>query len=130
ATRLNLMSEGQTILLEMPFDLDFRETQELRVDVNGRHLRFSIEGIDIPVTTLPSLTSQISLFSDGAEAAFSAFRLTQGFEELFENERLDERGWAVTGKEKTGFHDNCILITSDGLSSVELSKKVPSGDFE
>src|SRR5258706_11824382 len=129
---LAFIRSGQTLSLEVPGELDFRTTQELRLEVDGRHFKLSAEGIRVPIdVVLSAAPSEVFLFADGARAAFSAFRLTRGFEELFENKGLDERGWTIAGsKDGIAFQDKFLLVTSEDTKGIVLSKAVSPGDFE
>jgi len=70
----------------------------MRIDLDERALRVSIDEVVLKIEILTGkLSSQIALLSENMQAAFSAFALTKGFEDLFEweTEEADRRGWRL-----------------------------------
>ena len=130
-TRFACIQNGRTIYLNIPDDLDFRAMQELRFEVDVRSIKLSLDGIRVPIdNSAITRVADRPLLSSRSEASFSAFRLTQGFEELFENGGLEERGWAIRGSTK-GFTvaDKCLLVSEDEPESDGIVQKCSARRF-
>jgi len=94
-------------------DLDLAAFHELRIEIDGRVVRCSIDNVEAEIKTL--LDSEVDTLRPYGQAEFRAFSLTHGFEELFEANDLVEKGWHSLGSSNTdGQH--LALPAGSGLS--------------
>lgn len=113
-------------------DFDFAAWHELRVEVDGRAVKGSLDCRNGSFeASLNSGVRDISVFAaDCPGAEFSAFTLTNGFEELFENAELAARSWQVNAADgAVRVEDKCLLISAPS-TRVSLTKIVPPGNFD
>ena len=116
----------------MPEGFDFSSWSQLRLEVAGRLLTLRVEGVPRTVrVTLPGLVQTMALVADDGGGAFSALRVTYGFEELFEDDFLVARGWSMTPDQGEIFVvDKCLVLSHTPRAATALSRSVPTGDSE
>lgn len=124
--------ECETKYLPLPPDFDYAAWHEMRVEVDGMTVKASLDrNVGSFKVTFNSGVREISLFAaecPGAE--FSAFTLTEGFEELFENDELSARSWQVDAADgAVRLENKCLLISAPSMR-VSLTKIVPAGNFD
>jgi len=124
-------SEGKDwSIVELPADHDPRAFHLLRVEVDCLAVKLSLNDVDVLVTgEILEPATHLSLVSEGSGSAFSAFTLTAGFEQLFENDALPQRGWSIEAGDVRVASGNLILESSEEAQT-RISKKVPEGDFD
>ncbi|HEX8737065.1 MAG TPA: glycoside hydrolase family 43 protein, partial [Pyrinomonadaceae bacterium] len=113
-------------------DFDFQAFHLLRVEVDYLGLKISLDENTIRFAKiLESLAPQISLLSENSPAAFSGFALTSGFEDLFEDEDLEKRGWRrISAGGAARVEDKNLIIASLDESETILGKETSPDDFE
>jgi GH43 family beta-xylosidase len=124
-------SGDEVTQLNLPARLDFYQVQELTVEADNRSVTISINGAEfVRAWSLASPVSQLVLFSENCTAAFSAFSVTTGFEDLFERRDIDLRGWKFN--DPSCFRsDGLVLraVAGDGVKA-ELSRELPAADHD
>jgi hypothetical protein len=113
-------------------DFDFQAFHLLRVDVDYLSLKISLDENAIRFKkVLETAATRISLFSEKSASAFSGFTLTEGFEDLFENASLEQRGWQLisNGGEYKIENQNLVISSRNGNKTI-LGKDSSPNDFE
>jgi GH43 family beta-xylosidase len=82
---------------DLPADFDFHAFHLMRIGLDEHVLQVAIDEVVLKfekMTAQPS--NRIALLSENMQAAFSAFAMTKGFEDLFEWEtaEAERRGWS------------------------------------
>jgi GH43 family beta-xylosidase len=97
----------------------------LRIEVDGSLARVALDDQLLrwqgQIETTPTA---VALQTDNMAAAFAGFAVTQGWEELFLDDRLGERGWRGSG-----WHIGDGVATN-GERATPLMKNAPSGLYE
>lgn len=99
---------------------------QFRVEADDRCVTAYLDDRRLGSHVLPEPAASIVLEVDGPEAIFSANRITYGFEELFTDGSLEERGWKRSGEWNS---ENQNLIAPGGEASLRKSVSF-DGDFE
>jgi GH43 family beta-xylosidase len=115
-------------------DFDFQAFHLLRVEVDCLRLKISLDESAVRFEKiLETGAPQISLFSENANAAFSGFALTAGFEDLFEDANPEKRGWRkISAGGAARIEDKNLIIAGGSGENEAILCKEPSspGDFE
>ncbi len=115
---------------DLPDDLDLTSFHHLRVEADHRSVVISLDEVELVVrTSLPWPARTIALVAEGHGVGFSAFALTRGFEERFEDKDLGVRGWTIEG-DGIAFENKNLVVKSEGGKPLSLSKPVATRDFE
>jgi hypothetical protein len=97
----------------------------LRIDVDGSLVRVALDDVLLrwqgQIETTPTA---VALQTHNMAAAFAGFAVTQGWEELFLDGQLGERGWRGSG-----WHIGDGIITNDEQAT-PLIKDAPSETYE
>lgn len=113
-------------------DFDFQAFHLLRVETDYSSVKITLdENIIRFEKYLESTATQISLFAEKSNAAFSGFALTDGFEDLFENDDLGKKGWrkiSETGDSRV--ENQNLIVSSVAEKETIFSKKVSANDYE
>lgn len=118
--------------IPLPDGFDITVWHLLRVEVDDHAVVFSIDEVGIVISTpVPSVVGSIGLTSAGPGARFSAFTVTYGFEERFENDAIDARGWSLSADSRAvHIADGAMTLVSKDDRQVGISKRVGPGDLE
>jgi GH43 family beta-xylosidase len=114
---------------KLVFSDDFRiETfHRMRIDVNGARMRAWIDERRIgDSVALNEPAKSVSLLAEGITAAFAAFSLTEGFEDLFDD--TDAIDWETAGG-KISIVDGELLIEAAGSETL-ATRNIYSGARE
>jgi GH43 family beta-xylosidase len=101
--------------LMLPADFDPSRYHLLRAEVDGRHVRISLdEGVLSWHGVVAEPLQQIALRTSGHAASFAGFALTAGFEDLFDEPGVApaDLGWATRGGH--WLIDNSALVCDAG----------------
>jgi GH43 family beta-xylosidase len=123
-----MVAAGDTVG-HLPGGFDPAAWHLIRTEVDGRSVVFSMDEVELKMAmSIPFEVSSISLASNGPDMTFSAFSLTSGFEERFEDVDINARGWtANTGTEVA---DGLLNMTSKDDIAAKISKPVTPRDYE
>jgi GH43 family beta-xylosidase len=101
------------------------------MDVDGRKVRIRIDGIELPFSELMRGVSDcLALEATASSVTFSAFALTKGFEELFdEHTDFSANGWEVVG-EKAEIESGGMTLSSGDSGDAAISRAETYDDFE
>jgi Beta-xylosidase len=102
----------------------------IRVELNEQLLKISLDGLFLfSVIIMDPTAKKIALATNNVEAAFSAFALTEGFEDLFETD--DNSGWRVLDNEGTCFvEDQKLIVSSIGNRETRAIKMRASREYD
>ena len=131
--RVIVMSDGvEQRSFDLPKAFDPGAYHHFRIETDHLWASIKLDEVDVVFRTqLPSPVSGIGLAADGDSAVFSAFSVTYGFEELFEDENISQRGWTIDNRQgEITFEQKNMLIDCEGGRSVSLSKPVNGPDHE
>lgn len=122
--------EEQSETFTLSEEFDFQAFHLLRVEADNRLVKISLDETAIRFEKiLETGASQIAFVSEKIKAAFSGFAFTLGFEDLFESENLEQKGWRKISDGGEFYFENQNLVIA-GKSETILFKTVPPGDFE
>lgn len=114
-----------------PGDRDLLSIHELGIEIDHRFIRLTLNRGEVHVTSaLVTEITRMSLFSQSSSVKCSAISVTTGFEDLFEADDLELRGWTVSDAKQVRRKDNCLYILGDGEAAASISRKVSPGDNE
>jgi GH43 family beta-xylosidase len=115
----------------LPADFDFRAFHLLRVEIDYQNVKISLdEQVMIFQRNLKDHDLNISLAAENCQAAFSGAALTGGFENLFEENDLAERGWRFSGIDNWKIKDKNLIVTSQGLNKTFFEKDFCAENYE
>ena len=92
-------STGMTSISKLPDGFDWKAPHLLRIEADFRRLKISMDDVAMPKlkTLLAAPLDSFSVSSENQSISVSAFALTGGFEELFdEPDPMPENGWEVS----------------------------------
>ena len=107
----------------------------VRLEIDHALVRVWIDGHSVPIDQLlPGPASGLTLFTEASEVEWSAFQLTEGFENGFERAdgaSLQMLGWAVDGtQESVVFGEGELILLACDERELLLSKGPAAGEFE
>lgn len=116
--------DGRKTAVRLTDDFNRFAVHLLRVERTHREVRFWLDDRELfKETEIAAGRLTILFFSESGGAEISAFELTRGYEELFENDKLARRGWIETGEKAEFGVENGILKLGDRSgSSAKLEK--------
>lgn len=132
--QINWLAEGklQTEEFNLPNDFDFESFHLLRVEIDNFLLKVSLdEQLIILQKNISHTPVSLSLAAENCRAAFSGATLTSGFENLFEKDDLEIRGWKIVGDSKTQeIKNKNLLITNQGGNETIFEKDFSADNYE
>jgi GH43 family beta-xylosidase len=123
----------KTEVFALAEDFNFRAFHLLRVETDYFSVKITLDETAVRFEEiLENAGTQLSLFAENTNAAFSGFALTEGFEELFENADLEKKGWRRFAGNGDFRVENQHLIFSSVESESEtiFGKEISTGDYE
>jgi hypothetical protein len=131
---INLINGQPEETFELPADFDFRAVHHLRVETDGIFVRVALDETTLKFEAVArGISSWIAPFAGGLQAAFSAFSLTEGFEDLFdwENSQITDRGWQnLTGTGDCRVENGELSLSNKNDSDAILTKGATFENFE
>jgi GH43 family beta-xylosidase len=116
--------------LSLSEDFDFHAFHLLRVEFDYSAVQITLDESVVYESFLENSGAQILLFAENTVAAFSGFALTEGFEDLFENDDLEKKGWRKPSESGDFRVENQnLIVTSDCENEMILTKGIPAGDY-
>jgi hypothetical protein len=118
-------------IFRLPIDFDLPAKHLLRIDSDYRKLKITLDnGVLPPIQHfLPYPVETLSLQANDFTTDVSSLELTEGFEELFEDEiPLRSNGWHMDGSGDHRFGSGEMFL--DAVSTFELTKHRPLGSCE
>jgi len=126
--------ENQEQILDLPEDFEPSVFHLLRVDADGVFIKISLDEANFRFEKLLEKSSnRIALAAEKMRAGFSAFSLTEGFEDLFDwqNAEIERRGWRKLSAVGDCRVENGELIFSNRSDAdAVLTKGEAAGNFE
>ena len=121
--------------LNLPQDFAIHAIHQVRLEVNGLHASLGIDGLTHWWGRLDSAPTRAVLFTRGMAAAYSAFELTLGWEDLFNQPGagLHSLGWqANPAVDDWQIQDQQLWHTNLSAEQAAITRPVPiqSGDYE
>jgi GH43 family beta-xylosidase len=108
----------------LPSDFDKRAIHEIAIDIDGSSATFRVNKYDAVIhTRVPIAIESISVDDP---ARVQSIEITGGFEDLFEVDDAELRGWERQGEVNWDGKEFSVYM-KDGS---RLSRPVPAGDFE
>lgn len=104
----------------------FSDLHYMRADLMHRRLTVSIDGMRILDTCIDAAATELAGRAQTGILTCRAFTLTAGFEELFLDDRLGDRGWRSSNVRVV---DGTAILHGE-VSEAVLDRAVESGDFE
>ena len=102
----------------------------LRIEIDNFSIKLSLDKNVVRFEkTVENTANQIALIAENAGAAFSGFALTNGFEELFENSEIEQKGWEKISGDGDFLIENRNLIVSSE-NEIVICKEIQEGDYE
>ena len=122
----------QTETFALYKDFDFRAFHLLRIEVDNFFVKVLLDENAVRFEkALEDGASQIAFVAEQTTAAFSGFALTAGFEDLFEGEILEKKGWHRVSDGGVFYIENQNLIIAGGNERETIvCRNAPPGDFE
>jgi hypothetical protein len=97
----------------------------LRIEVDGSLVHVALDDVLLRWQgQIKKMPTAVALQTDNMAAAFAGFAITQGWEELFLDDQLGERGWRGSGWRMGD------RIVTNAEEATPLMKDVPSGPYE
>lgn len=102
----------------------------IRLEVDHSMLEISLDDVLLfRIEDIEALPSAIALAADNAEAAFSGFALTHGFENLFENSQTSS--WKILNDEgECHTKGGELFISSNGIAETIAVKMQPALEYD
>ena len=122
----------QTQNFALADDFDFQSFHFLRIEVDNFFVRISLdENAARFKKSAENAGKQISLVAENSAAAFSGFALTKGFEDTFENENLEVKGWRkLTESGEFKVENKNLIVSSRSEAETIVCKGTPENDYE
>jgi hypothetical protein len=116
--------EGDARKLDPEFDWTAKHL--VRIEADYDNLKVSLDGANIPVCShrLTGPVESVIAFSENIDVAISSFQLTEGFEELFENDHdLRLNGWEISREASCSIESGELLVNAE--SRIDITKHRP-----
>lgn len=125
----NSIEKNNEISLSEDFDLFSYHL--LQIEVDHFALKITLDGLVLLQIYLRSEPTNFSFFSENCLIAFSSVALTVGFENLFELDDLNLRGWKQTSDAGSYAiqNKNLVLTATDG-NITRMQKEMHFQDYE
>lgn len=137
ATAMISIGSGEALWerpLDLPQELDPRVWHLLRIEVNGTLVFLTLDGNSTHWQGfLPASPTRVCLYTMGMPAAFSAFELTGGWEDLFNSPAADPAalGWQAQGQAVDWqIHHQQLWHTNLAGQAARLFKGSPVDSYE
>lgn len=115
----------------LPNDFDFQSFHLWQAEVDYKWVKIRLDEQTIFQKNLDNVPLQVSLAAENCRAAFSGFSLTNGFEELFEQNDLKLRGWKInSGDGQWQIEKQNLVITNQGTEKTIFEKPISKENFE
>lgn len=107
---------------------DFRlaDIHYIRIDLMHRRLSIAIDGMHLLTEYVGDTLQEFTLTSSQGSLSFPSISFTPGFEELFTDERLADRGWSAAN---VSVRDGAAELAAD-MAEASLSRHSGSDDHE
>jgi GH43 family beta-xylosidase len=119
---------------ELPEDFEAAAFHLLRVDCDARMIKISLDEANFRFEKVLETTStRIALAAENMRAGFSAFSLTEGFEDLFDwqDSQIEERGWhKLSGAGDCRVENGELFLSNKNETDVILTKGSAAENFE
>lgn len=126
--------EEREEFLDLPEDFNFEAIHLLRVETDYRLVKIKLDEAVLNFEKLvEKIPHQIALIAENAQAAFSGFALTAGFEDLLEwNEsELPGRGWQLLNDNGIcQIVDKQMILTNESDDEFVITKGETAANFE
>jgi len=126
--------EEREEFLDLPEDFNFEAIHLLRVETDYRFVKIKLDEAILNFEKLvEKIPHQIALIAENAQAAFSGFALTAGFEDLFEwkESELPGRGWQMLNDNGIcQIVDKQMILTNESDDEFVMTKGEAAADFE
>lgn len=110
----------------LPTGFDFEAVHEAVFEIDHQAFKIVVDQVDaIIMGNLPRAATDIRFFSLDGVSEISDLVRTDGFEDLFEDQELENRSWILTGNVLV---ENQFLVLTGNASSV--SRPAVADDFE
>ena len=117
--------------IDLPIGFDPAVVHDITIEVDNRFAMVMLDNTTFVITwELSSPVSALALTSENSNAAFSAFSITRGFEDRFEADDLDLRGWKVNDPARFVWQDQILRAIGNEETTAQLSREIESGDHE
>ncbi|PYS99900.1 MAG: hypothetical protein DMF63_09505 [Acidobacteria bacterium] len=106
-------------------DFDWNAKHLIRLEVDLRRLRIAVDDEELPAPETEPVKS-ISLSPNNLGLEISSFELTEGFEELFEDDRsLESNGWQTIGGANWRIESGELLIHTANMFELIKHRPLP-----
>jgi GH43 family beta-xylosidase len=124
--------ERKTEGIPLPAGFDFRAVHLLRIESDYFTVKISLDGQPVLFRRdLPKVPLRFALAAENCRAAFSGTALTAGFENLFEADDLNYRGWRqVHGAGEYRIADKNLIVSNRRAEKTVFRKGVPKKNYE
>jgi GH43 family beta-xylosidase len=122
----------QTENFTLSGDFDFQSFHLLKIEIDKFFVKILLDENAVRFEKfLECAGAQPALVAENSAAAFSGFALTKGFEDLFENKTLEEKGWRkLTENGECKIENNNLIVSSSNQTETIIYKGTPESDYE
>jgi GH43 family beta-xylosidase len=123
-----------TQTFDLPEDFEASAFHLLRVESDARVIKISLDEANFRFEkVLEESVNRIALVAENMRAAFSAFSLTEGFEDLFDwqDSEITARGWQkLSGAGDCRVENGELFLSNKSEADAILTKGEPAENFE
>jgi hypothetical protein len=132
ANEVRFVGAGDEATYKLSTEFDWSAKHLISIEVDYRKLKITLDepGIPARVQLLPDPVHGVCIFSENQPLAVSSFELTEGFEELFEDEiSITSNGWNVTSDANYRVGAGELVVNTENIFELSKHRPLSSSEF-